>query len=322
MAGIVTVLLLSALQSSPAVTAPADRVAQCQSLASAPSPPITVHGRLYGANGGGSGFRVWIVGTKRIVWLTPKIDPAIPDAIRHAFKPFEEDLYGDFTLVPLAPNRPGVMREVCFASGKNLAMRPAQHPAAPSTSTTPLRQWSEAESRWLETWWDSAFDALMPVARRDGQNIAYRRYRDRHYDIPELSFSIELAARPAGHAAAATLTEPVGASIQEQLLELHAREPEATLQTLLPRVKLRQLRVSDRPCQALDAQLRALPRVMPDTLRTNVIVLHPLVQRLVIGTTAIHADVTVFETTVPIAKWGDRTIAAIRACGAATRPAP
>jgi hypothetical protein len=320
--GIVTALLLLALQSTPAATAHADRVAQCQSLAVTPSAPITVHGRLYGANGGGSGFRVWIVGTKRIVWLTPKIDPAMPDAIRQAFAPFEQDLYGDFTLVPLAPNRPGVMREVCFVSGKNLEARPAQHPAGPPGGATPPRQWSEAESRWLETWWDSALDALMPVARRDGQNIAYRRYRDLHHAIPELSFSIELAERPAGHAASATLTEPVGASIQEQLLELHAREPEATLQTLLPRITLRRLRTSDRPCGALDAQLRALPRVTPVTLRTNVIVLHPLVQRLVISTTAIHADVTVFETTVPIAKWADRTIAAIRTCGAATRPPP
>jgi hypothetical protein len=84
---------------------------------------VKVHGRLYAANGGGSGFRIWIVGTRRIVWLSPKIDPAIPDPIRSAFKPFDEQLYGDFTLVPLAPDRPGVMREVCFVSGARLVVR-------------------------------------------------------------------------------------------------------------------------------------------------------------------------------------------------------
>jgi hypothetical protein len=99
-----------------------ERAGQCAALPKAEA-PITVHGRLYGANGGGSGFRIWIVGTRRIVWLSPKIDPAVPDTIRNAFKPFDEELYGDFDLVPLAPDRPGVMREVCFVSGEHLIVR-------------------------------------------------------------------------------------------------------------------------------------------------------------------------------------------------------
>ena len=123
---IITAVLSIALQSMPAHGVNADRVRQCQSPAHTPAAPLTVHGRLYAANGGGSGFRIWLVGTTRIVWLTPKIDPAIPDAIRHAFTPFDEELYGDFTLVPLAPDRPGVMRQVCFVSGDHLVVRDVQ----------------------------------------------------------------------------------------------------------------------------------------------------------------------------------------------------
>ena len=104
------------------VSAHQDRAAQCASV-SGGAATITVHGRLYGANGGGSGFRIWIVGTRRIVWLSPKIDPAIPDTIASAFKPFDEELYGDFDVVPLARDRPGVMREVCFVSGEHLVVR-------------------------------------------------------------------------------------------------------------------------------------------------------------------------------------------------------
>jgi hypothetical protein len=99
-----------------------DRALACRSLTGSEA-PLTVRGRLYAANGGGSGFRIWIVGTRRIVWLSPRIDPAIPDAVRQAFKPFDEQVYGDFTLVPLAPDRPGVMREVCFVSGEHLVVR-------------------------------------------------------------------------------------------------------------------------------------------------------------------------------------------------------
>jgi hypothetical protein len=117
-----SLFLLVALQSPPATPAGA-RIAQCQALTSTAEVPTTVRGRLYAANGGGSGFRIWLVGTTRVVWLTPRIDPAVPDAIRHAFVPFDEELYGDFTLVPLRPDRPGVMREVCFVGGLHLVAR-------------------------------------------------------------------------------------------------------------------------------------------------------------------------------------------------------
>jgi hypothetical protein len=115
--------MIAAVVLSMAVAAP-DRGRACHAL-SGSKPPITVHGRLFAANGGGSGFRIWIVGTKRIVWLSPKIEPAIPDAIKQAFAPFDEQLYGDFTLVPLAQDRPGLMREVCFVSGNHLVARHA-----------------------------------------------------------------------------------------------------------------------------------------------------------------------------------------------------
>jgi len=121
-AATIAALLLVSLQAASATVAPADRLARCRALARGVG-SITVHGRLYAANGGGSGFRIRVDGTHRIVWLTPKIEPAVTDAIRSAFTPFDEVLIGDFTLVPLAPDRPGVMREVCFVSGAHLVTR-------------------------------------------------------------------------------------------------------------------------------------------------------------------------------------------------------
>ena len=101
----------------------ADRLRECESLSDPPGSSVTVHGRLYAANGGGSGFRIWLVGTRRIVWLSPRIDPPMPEVILRLFKTFDEELYGDFTLVPLAPDRPGLMREMCFVSAGKLVVR-------------------------------------------------------------------------------------------------------------------------------------------------------------------------------------------------------
>ena len=109
-------------RSSDGLKAHAARAAQCQALGT-PHASITAHARLYAANGGGSGYRMWLVGTHRIVWLSPKVEPAMPEAIATLFTPFEEEVYGDFTFVPLAPDRPGVMREVCVVSGDTLVVR-------------------------------------------------------------------------------------------------------------------------------------------------------------------------------------------------------
>jgi hypothetical protein len=301
-------LVLLAAQPPPGT----NRVAQCQALTKTAVAPVTVHGRLYAANGGGSGFRIRIAGTKRIVWLTAKIEPAIPDEVRRAFTPFNEDLAGDFTLVPLQPDKPGVMREVCFVAADKLRPWPTRDAQTAAAGSEP--QWSDADWSWLDTWRAAALDALMPVKARTGQTIAYRRYRDLYQDAHEVSFSVTLGERPQGHATAAKLIEPVGRSIQDQLLRLHAADREATLQTLLPKVTLRRT-VVDRTCSALDAQLRAVPRIIPAVPITNAIALHPVIHRIVINTTLIDADVTVLDPKSPVAHWADRTIAAIRACG-------
>jgi hypothetical protein len=134
---LLTALALLALQSPTAVASM--RIAQCQALSKMAEAPMTVHGRLYAANGGGSGFRIWLVGTTRIVWLTPKIDPAVPANVLERFTPFDEELYGDFTFVPLRPDRPGVMREVCFVSGDRLVARDVKTRATRTGADPPRR---------------------------------------------------------------------------------------------------------------------------------------------------------------------------------------
>ena len=126
---ILAVLLLDAGQSGGAVgalRAVSDRVAACKATGSAAGPELRVHGRLFAANGGGSGYRIWPVGTKRLYSISPRIEPAVPEAMISAFKPFAEELYGDFRLVPLAVERAGRMREMCLVAGENLVVRNAK----------------------------------------------------------------------------------------------------------------------------------------------------------------------------------------------------
>jgi hypothetical protein len=71
-----------------------------------------VHGRLSLYNGN-PGFRIWIVGTTRILGVaeSPPEVPLMPSKLRDLMR--EESLvFGDFTVLPLTKDEPGVMRMV------------------------------------------------------------------------------------------------------------------------------------------------------------------------------------------------------------------
>lgn len=73
--------------------------------------PFRIHGRLSLYNGN-PGFRIWIVGTKRILGVaeSPPEQPLMPAKL---FELARENLvFGDFTVVPLTKDEPSVMRMV------------------------------------------------------------------------------------------------------------------------------------------------------------------------------------------------------------------
>jgi hypothetical protein len=98
----------------------------CRALPRAQDRTLLFRGRLFAANGGGSGFRIWPVGSERLYWISAQLDPELPDSGLRQFKPFSEVLYGDFEVLPLAPDKPGHMREVCLITAKNVVVRTAQ----------------------------------------------------------------------------------------------------------------------------------------------------------------------------------------------------
>ena len=74
-----------------------------------------VRGRLRAYNGNPT-FRIWPVGTNRLLGVTgehPGADPIIPEDLRVTF---DHDLYADFEVCPFTPAKPGVMRRVCIES--------------------------------------------------------------------------------------------------------------------------------------------------------------------------------------------------------------
>src|SRR5258708_4906782 len=85
--------------------------------------PFTIHGRLRNYNGGAN-LRIWIVGSKRMLYVGAE-SPAL-DRINKLFGDgggwFTRDIFGDFTVEPLAPDTKGHMRPVRILVVKNVVI--------------------------------------------------------------------------------------------------------------------------------------------------------------------------------------------------------
>jgi hypothetical protein len=78
-----------------------------------------VHGRLQATNGSPS-FRIWVVGTKRILGVAgDEGHELLPPGLRQEVG-LERIIYGDFEVCPVTPMRPGEMQRVCVNSGQRL----------------------------------------------------------------------------------------------------------------------------------------------------------------------------------------------------------
>jgi hypothetical protein len=75
---------------------------------------FTIHGRLSCYNGG-STYRIWVIGSKRMLYVAGDRTPAIERLNKYFTDSdswFTHDIFADFTVEPLAPDKKGYMRPV------------------------------------------------------------------------------------------------------------------------------------------------------------------------------------------------------------------
>ncbi len=114
------IALLLLLYAAPAADAPA-----CKGNPALSGACFTVHGRLRAYNGNPT-FRIWPVGTKRLLGVTgvkPGQEPILPRDLPCGF---DCDVFGDFLVCPFTDDKPGVMRRVCVESASNKTVKRAQ----------------------------------------------------------------------------------------------------------------------------------------------------------------------------------------------------
>ena len=96
--------------------------------ADCPTPPVepctTQHGRLSTQNG--KTPTIWVVGTTRRLHVQNEPDSFLPRSVLpylNMTSPDQSYVFGDFTVCPIGPDKPGHMREVCVADAKKLVVQ-------------------------------------------------------------------------------------------------------------------------------------------------------------------------------------------------------
>jgi hypothetical protein len=88
------------------------------------------HGRLSLYNGNPT-IRVWKIGTHRILGILSgpgaekrdpedSVHPELPANVERVFKSLSTQIFADFEICPLQPERPGTMQDACIESAKNI----------------------------------------------------------------------------------------------------------------------------------------------------------------------------------------------------------
>jgi hypothetical protein len=80
-----------------------------------------VHGRLTLGNGNPT-WRIWRVGTKRMLGVLHDENPIMPPWLRKYISTDDNIVYGDFNVCPMSEERPGWMRFVCIEDATNLVI--------------------------------------------------------------------------------------------------------------------------------------------------------------------------------------------------------
>lgn len=182
-------------------------------------------------------------------------------------------------------------------------------PAAPAQVNSAM----DADRAWVQKVFPVALDQFFPVEHAEGDFIAVRSHREGTNDVPEYSFVLEDTQDP--HALRATVREAQGASLFDQLLALHAKDPSKSYVELKPDIKVQEWNLSAAECPALSAQLKAYENIQFVRPRDDDDVgEHPILYEFHESVGGSDSETVEFIETRAFPKWANATRAALTAC--------
>lgn len=178
-------------------------------------------------------------------------------------------------------------------------------------------QEAKDENAWVDKVFVMAFDEFFPIGHGEGDFIAARAHRDRVNDLPEFSVMIEDTDNP--KAMRGILREAQGASLYQQLVALHAKEPRRIYEQLRPEIKVQVWKFTADQCPAVAAQYKAFENIAfirprDDDAEAE----HPIMYQFHESVGGGDSEVVEYVESRAFPKWANATHQAFAACATAS----
>lgn len=179
---------------------------------------------------------------------------------------------------------------------------------------------SDADRAWVQKVFPVALDQFFPIEHAEGDFLAVRSHQEGLNGVPEYSFVLEDTQD--AHGLQATVHEAQGASLFDQLLALHAKDPSKSYADLKLELKVQESNLSVAECPALATQLTAYENIQFVRPRDDdEVAVHPTLYEFHESVAGSDSEAVEYVESRAFPKWANATRKALDACIAATPPA-
>jgi hypothetical protein len=175
----------------------------------------------------------------------------------------------------------------------------------------------DAAREWFLEVQEDAYEAAMPMRVPD-LLVAFRTSHEMYPDTHERYFAIQYMRFGKGFivpdALKATVIQPVGASVQTQLINLRMRDRGATLPELVSRLSLRKEITDVDGCSAILDQVKRLSGLRFSIPRRDIVTLDAPLHHVAVNVGNLKMTAAIEGTKDPLVAWGVRTHDLLRDC--------
>jgi len=176
----------------------------------------------------------------------------------------------------------------------------------------------DEDGHWMRQNAPAVFASLIQLKPESGQYVTYYTYRTPFANQPEYYFRLGNDRNTDGsglQSLSAHSRAADGASLQDQILQLHQQNPGDTPAVIASKLKIEKIDVSEKVCPAIRARFEAFKRLSLQIPKFDTVVFDPRVHEFRIQTGAGDMQLSLTDEKTSIVVWALKTRQVIEECG-------
>ena len=182
------------------------------------------------------------------------------------------------------------------------------------------------ENDWVQSRFDQVLDDVFPIEPMTGLSLGYRSYRDLY--TADLEYTFLFNRLPPSKSITVTVKKPEAASLYDQIMTIHRKNPELAIEAIVPMLKVDQWRLSEDTCPTVRRQydrfynlgltMLSAKDKKEEKKRVVTITLHPRVHIFRANISGGQMNLKLTDPGHPYVEWADQTRLALDQCIAKT----